>query len=89
MPKYKINIEYIRGHGSSKEKNKLEPLVIEAEEFVAALTHAQVKEALKSLNNQIVDNEIKSLPPEVAAEAVASFLPLYSVQICGEVEEEI
>jgi hypothetical protein len=57
--------------------------LVEAGDFVEAMTSQQVVEAL----NLLVNKQIDSLPPEVATEVVASSAYLYSIQVCGEVSE--
>lgn len=89
MPQYRISIEYERGDGTNIERSRLEPLIVEAEGFAEAISHFQVIEALNRLDAKLLDKVTDSLPPEVAAEAAASLLPLYSVQICGAVYNEV
>lgn len=88
MPRYKIMIEYDRSDGTTTQRLRMKSLLVEAESFAKAMTHEQVAKVINQLSEKMVDKQINSLPPEVAAEAVASSLPLYSVQICAEVCED-
>jgi hypothetical protein len=87
MPRYKITVEYNRSDTTSKEKLRGETLFIEAESLAEAITSQQVAEAINRLDKKMVDKQVDSWPPEVAAEAVASLASLYNVQVCGEIDE--
>lgn len=87
MPTYKITIEYVYSKVDNKERGKLEPLLVEAENLAHAMTSQPVAEAIKQADTQILDKRINSLPPELALEVVATSAYSYSIQVCGEAYE--
>ena len=89
MLRNKITIEYDQFDGMTRDRQKLEPVFVEAESFAEAMTSRQVAEAINRLDTRMLNKEVDSLPPEAALEVVTSSAYLSSVQLCAEVEETL
>lgn len=89
MLRFKITIEYDQFDGMGRDRQKLEPLIVEAESFAAAMTSGQVAEAINRLDARMLNKEVDSLPPEAALELVTSSAYLSSIQLYAEVEETV